>query len=256
MAYDIKMLQTIYFPFDLPVPFKLNSIQSINIYPVSVQESEIFLSSIDIISIDKNIVSDVNIIQMSYLQFIIELIRNNESLKQKLVNILIICLHLKWPEIIYKENRPCIYDKELDITITSKHFDEIKRIILYQNLVHYDDEYINPDVKKAIDDYEKIKSRNIELPTLERKISLITSHTGLSKSEQLKMSFRAHSLLFEEMRNEIEYTLIKPLALYSGKGKELEDLFFRNKKDKFDKYFVKESDYKASMGNNKALQSQ
>ena len=45
--------------------------------------------------------------------------------------------------IWYDENqKPFLKDKDTDIVIKSKDFENIRRLILYQNLVHYDDEYI------------------------------------------------------------------------------------------------------------------
>ena len=64
MAVDIEYLTTSYFFFDKPVPYKLSDESSLMICPISVIDSEIFNSSIDILKIDKNKLSeDVAVVQ-------------------------------------------------------------------------------------------------------------------------------------------------------------------------------------------------
>ena len=54
MAIDIEVLEKGYFYFDKPVPYKLSDTTHVDITTVSVYESEVFLSSCDILQIDKN----------------------------------------------------------------------------------------------------------------------------------------------------------------------------------------------------------
>ena len=64
---NIENLKQQYFYFDLPVPYILQSGQEIQIYPISLKNSSFFLSSVDLLLVDKNESSDVKIISMSYL---------------------------------------------------------------------------------------------------------------------------------------------------------------------------------------------
>ena len=70
VSVDINILSRLYFPFDEPVPYILNKSLSIKIYPISLRNSEFFLSSKDILEIDKNSIPDPKIIQMTYLKFL------------------------------------------------------------------------------------------------------------------------------------------------------------------------------------------
>lgn len=260
MSIDIDYLTKTYFYFDKPVNYQLNDGELL-IYPVQLQSTEIFLSSIGILNIDKNSIPDPKIIQMSYLQFLSEVIffKNSPTLKtniQQLLNIFILCLKLKAPKIKYNEfKKPYIYDELTKLSITSKQFDEIRQIILYQNIPKYDDSYINPDFKKAMEEQNELKNKNIEIPSLERKIAIITAHSGLPKREQELMTYRSHCLLFDEVCGEVEFTTVRPVALFDNGGKNIEHWIYKNKKNKFDEYIKSVDSYTKSMGGNQTIKT-
>lgn len=187
---------------------------------------------------------------MSYLEFIIGMMAEAPVFVQKLVNILKLCLGLEHPAIAFNEqtNKPLIVDEEAGIKITHKEFEDIRRIILYQNIPRYDDEYINPDLKKAMEETDKLRNKDIDMPTFERKCAIITAHCGLSKKEQLEMTLRSHIMLFDEVCGEIEFTTVRPVALFGGKGGELEHWIFHKKKGKFDGYITEKSELVKQMG--------
>ena len=139
-------------------------------------------------------------------------------------------------------------DNEQDIVIKAKDFDNIRRIILYQNLIHYDDEYINPEIKKMMAEVDAVKNAGIEPPTIERRMAIITAHCGISKQEQMNMTYRSHSLLFEEVYGEVEFETTRPILIYAGKGNEIDHWIFKKKKDKYDGYMTDDDSYAQSMG--------
>ena len=214
-----------------------------------VEDSEVFLSSMNILMVDKNSSPSVEIIQMSYLEFIYRILFQDQTNIDRFVNILKYCLHINSPYIGFDENnKPYLADKENDILIGPKDFENIKRLILYQNLIHYDDEYINPELKAAMSEVDELRNKGIDSPTIERRIAIITAHCGLSKKEQLKMTYRSHSLLFEEVYGEVEYTTLRPIALFGGNGDKIDNWIYKKKKDKFDGYVTDADKYSASMG--------
>ena len=220
---DIDFLTSQYFCFDLPVPYKLSNGQEIVLVPLMLDKSEIFLSSVSLLTIDKNSSSDISIIQMSYLQYIVDvLIAQSTVSKQQFINILGLCLNFLHPQIRRdSHNRPLIVDN--GFTITSKDFEDIKTIILYQNIPHYNDEYINPDMKAAMAEIDYLKNKDVEIPSTERKIPIITAHSGLSKKEQMTMTYRSHAILFEEVCGEVNYMVNKPVALWSNQSDKVEN---------------------------------
>ncbi len=252
---DIDILSEVYFCFDEPVPYKVNN-GEIKITPVRLQQSSLFLSSLPILMIDKNSFPDPKVIQMSYLQFICGLLEESPIRKQQLLNILILCLGLKYPEIKWTNgsaSRPVIYDKILNIEITHKQFDDIKKIILYQNIVGYDDEYINPEFKKTMDMTNDLKNKGIVSPSLERKIAIISARTGITKQEQLNMTYRSHSLLFKEVCEEVEYSTYGAIAAFNEKP--LDNWIYKKEKNKFEDYVTSVDKYQQSMGGKSMIKS-
>ncbi len=254
MSVDIKFYQEAFFPFDKPIPYELSCGTTLNIKPVTLQDSILFVTSYNILNIDKNSAPDPEVISMSYLKFLAKrVLPFDELAKQKLVNICILCLGFSIPYVILDDNdRPllCNIDKEgqnILFTVTQKEFDDIKKIILYQNILNFDDSYINPELKERMDEMDELRMKNFEVPSLERRIAIITSHCGISKTEQCEMTFRSHSLLFEEVSNEVEYMCTKPVAVSNGKS-DLVQWIFKKKKDKFSDYITSVEDYNKSMG--------
>ena len=253
MKIDIDFYKRAYFYFDKPVDYPIKD-KLIKIYPIMVEDSEIFLSSMNILMVDKNSSPSVEIIQMSYLDFVYKVLFQEVVNVSKFLNILKYCLHINKPFVGYTEqNRPYLRDNETGLEINAKDFENIRRIILYQNLIHYDDEYINPEAKKAMDEIDTLRNANVELPSIERKMAIITAHCGISKQEQMNMTFRSHSLLFEEVYGEVEFETIRPIMMYAGRGNEIDHWIYRKKKGKFDGYFQSTKQYTEKMGGDSAI---
>ena len=262
MGINLDFLTNAYFEFDLPVPYALNNSSKsyINILPIYLKDVYLFLSSYDVLTIDKNSYPDVEVIQMSYLQFLCQKVIDMKTDKGKIMgyklgNILKVCLDLQNPEIMYKSNgKPYIRDNNTNIIINAKQFDDIKKIILYQNILHYDDSYINPDLQKAISDTKELENKNLTYPSLERRIAIITAHCGLSKKEQLEMTYRSHNALFEEVCGEVEFITTRPISKLFSKD-EVDHWIFKKKKDKFDGYIQSVDSYNKSIGMGQAIKS-
>lgn len=226
---DIEYLKQQYFTFDDPVPFK-----TFTIYPVMLRQYYDFMHCHDILDIDKNSIPDVKIIQMTYLEFLLKLVEENESTQYKLSSILEICLGLDLNKDIVK-----IKDsKELyvnDVLIDARDFDDIRKIILYQNIVDYDDSYVDPDIKKAVDEYNSLTNRDYIKPTLEKEMSCITSHTGIQKRDLIKFTLREFYLLLDVVNTEVDYKIYKT-AETGGMVKFKEPInhwIYSKKKDKY-----------------------
>lgn len=252
MALDMNLLAEIYFAFDKPVEYRLKCGQTLWITPIKVADEPVFNSSYKILDIDKNASSDVEDISMSYLKYLIVKKMGEEACRQQFVNICIFCWGLKMPYLTTDENgKHCLCnlgeDGKEQLRITAKEFDEIKRITLYQNILDYDDEYINPDLKQSMAEVDALRSKDISSPNLERRMAIIMAHSGLSKSAQLEMTMRSHKMLFQEIVGEIEYSAARPIAIFAGKANEVQWIF-KPKKGKFDDYITSVEDYNKSMG--------
>ena len=149
MSIDINFYKEAYFTFDKPVPYKLKCGEEITINPISLSDSMLFMTSYGILDIDKNSTNDAEIISMPYLKFLVQRVLPFSDLpKQQLINICLLCLDFEYPQIIVDDKGKVFLGdffkntKEEKFRISQKEFDEIRRIILYQNLPNYDDDYI------------------------------------------------------------------------------------------------------------------
>lgn len=243
---NIDFLEKTYFTYDKSVPVETDY-GNVDIIPVKLRDYIIFIESADILCIDKNSLPSVEIIQMSYLEFLVKIILQENLNKDKFINILKLCLNFKNPYIYFNENnKPVIFDRDKNIEINEKQFEKIRRVIMYQNILHYNDKYINPELKKAMVEVDELRNKNLNTPNLERKIAIITAHCGILKKDQLEMTCRSHSLLFEEVCGEIEFLTVRPIALYSGN--EIDHWIFKKNRNKFNDYITKIDDYAKSMG--------
>ena len=239
MSVDIELLKLAYFALDEPVPYKLKTGQEILIKPIMVKDSMLFMASVDVLKIDKNSLGSVEAIQASYLKFLQKMIfPSNDIMVQKFLNILDLCLELKGIYLCNDEMERTFIQTESGIVISAKEFDDIAKIILYQNVPDYDDKYINPDIKKSMQEVDRLKNKDYESPDFERQMGIIESHTGILKEQLLKKTWRSFQILFREVCGEIEFYTMRPAAIAVGAGDKVDHYIFKKRKDKFDGYFV------------------
>ena len=260
MGIDIDYLHKAYFVFDAPVPYDLKCGTTIYIEPVKLADSLLFMSSYGILDIDKNQSSDVEIIQMSYLQYLATKICVTPATQQQMINICLLCLGFKQPIFRYNDNGKIVLSNA-DLStgqelfyLSAKEFDEIKKIILYQNLPKYDDSYIDPELKASMDEMDILKAKKISMPDLERRIGIISAHSGITKKEQLTMTLRSHTILFEEVVGEVEYSALKGVSCFGGKSGEVEWIY-KKQKGKYDDYILSVEQYNKSMGGDGSIKS-
>ena len=261
VAIDINIYREAYFTFDKPVPYKLKCNYELLIKPISLADSLVFITSYGILNIDKNSTNDVEVISMSYLKFLTKrVLPFSDVSKQQFVNICLLCLGFECPYVVFDDkDRPSLCNIQKDtgkeiFSITAKEFDDIKKIILYQNLPNFDDSYINPELKERMEEVDALKNKDLETPSLERRMAIITSHCGISKKEQLGMTFRSHTILFQEVSSEVEYMCSKPIAIYGGKPEECQWIF-KKKRDKFEGYITSVENYNKSMGGSGSIKT-
>lgn len=244
---DIDFYTKKYFYWDKPCIYKKGN-HEITIYPIKLEDSEEFLNASSVLSIDKDSLASVDIIQMSYLSFIVKvLFKQNKTCVEYLSYILKKCLDMDNPKIgMDSHNKKMIFDDDKDIFITEKEFEDVRRLILYQNILSYDDSYIDPDLKNAIMETNRLRNRDIDFPDVERRMAIITSHCGLTKEYQQNMTYRAHSKLFKEICGDVDFNTTRSIALLNGK--DLEHWIYKKKKDKYSDYIMTLEDYNKSMG--------
>lgn len=256
MELNFEALGELYFAYDDPVPYQLKTGATLFIRPVLLKDSMIFIQSCDLLDIDKNSSSDVEAIQMSYLRYLSERVLQHQdeqiakASKQKLVNICILCLGMELPYLAKNERGKLVLCdlKHEAITVTEKEFDDVRRIIMYQNFADYDDEYIDPDLKKAMNEVKALKAAKFAPISTERRMNIVMAHCGYSKDAIKSMTYRAFNNLYAEVVGEVDFSATWPIALYAGKTKDVAHWIYRERKDKYSEYIKPLDEYKQSIG--------
>jgi hypothetical protein len=80
---DIEQLELMYFQNDEPCPYKLKCGYELKIKPISVKDWSIFSKSLEILQLHKNEINDIQVIQMSYLEYLVRVVLpcDNENLQ-------------------------------------------------------------------------------------------------------------------------------------------------------------------------------
>lgn len=241
---NLKKLDDTYFSNDEPVPYKLKCGVEILIYPILVKDWSKFSDALGILTIRKNEINEAEIIKMKYLDFLLMLATEDTTILESLNTIIKYSLKEDYflPHELNDKNNLAITDEEYNIKalITGKEFDDIKSIILHQNIYDYDDRYISPDVRELYEQYLQATSSNQVDPSLERKKVFVIGKVGLSMKEINAMSYRIFNQIYIDSVNLDMYMarkIIQASTKYDVKEEPIYPLFEKTV-DKYEKLFV------------------
>lgn len=257
---DIDRLELMYFQNDEPIPYYLkNSVDEngnmstdgykLLIKPIKVKDWSIFNNCIDILMHELQDYNSVEIIQMSYLEFIIDILLDKVSDEQisenafKLSTILSMALGIYEARKGMFRNKPCLtlHDENGDVVslITPKEFNELKKIILFQNIVGYDDRYVNPEVKKLYSIYIRSKNKDMVDPTLEKQKVFVMSKNGMSMKDINDMTYRTFSQIYQT-NVQLDLYIARKILQASEKYKVDDVIYplYEKEKDKYEELFV------------------
>ena len=217
IVVNLELYTNLYFSNGADAPYKLINGNEINVKPVLVKDYPIYDGCIDIIQLAKNEANDIRIIQMSYLQYLMEIVLpqdNEEHVGEiKLRTLLKLCLGCeylyfaknngKWNIII------CNKEGVVENLITPRDFNDIMIIILNQNNPNYDNRIVNPEVRDVMQEYYKIKYADITQPTLEKRKAFVSSKTNKNFLEIGQMSIREFELVYRACLDSELYLAIK-----------------------------------------------
>lgn len=244
-----------------PVPYK-----NLLIYPFKIKEYYNFMLSIDILMQEKDKVNNIDIIQMSYLEYIVKVLFNDDTFNSE------------WEEnnsSIWKKKFNTIFTNSLQCEITdinfcldekgklflfikgnkilAKHFNDLIKIILYLNIANYDDEYVSPDVQEVVDKYFQQQPNKVHSPSLNKKILFVVSETGIGKNEILNMNIIEFEELYNLTLEKFDYKINRTAEL-SGNvefKEKLEHFMFKKPKTIYDTIFQSSQNFEQKMGMNK-----
>ena len=264
---DIKFLTKKYFSKGKPCPYKLKSGIEILIYPILVEDYEDYEDSLSVIQMDKNNVGIPEVISMSQLEYLNYVFSDNTGLGEQQLQmfkqIFSLCLKEDYVAITQDKNGKYIVvvaenvvdnGKEefvLKYTISNKEYLDIVKIILYQNDLDYNDEYVNPDVMKEYNEYMQLKFKGLRQPTLEERKVFVLARYKCSIEEVNKMTKRLFDMLYSEYIG-IEQYFVDVMYKTSEKFDIKENIqypLFKPKEDRFKDLFMSTDTLNNKLGN-------
>ena len=189
--------------------------------------------------------NDINIIKMSYLEFIFNLIQTDMGKEYAgyLINICRLCFGYENIASGINNNKPCLYlcddEQIVKYIINPKEFDDIIKIILNQNDANYDNRYVNPEVRELMAEYYKVRHNDIRTPNLEEKKAYVIGKTGMNINQLNDMSYRLFDLIYNSCVNS-EIYFAQKMVQCSYKYEVKEDVkhpLFEKKKDPYAEIF-------------------
>ncbi|MEG1353704.1 MAG: hypothetical protein RR255_00280 [Bacilli bacterium] len=251
---EIKLYELSYFQNGYDVPYSLTKGGNILIKPILVKDYPVYEFSHTVLNIKKNDTDNIEIIQMSYLEFLInEILNGKEDYSIQLSTIFDLCLDEKKIKIGMDKGKKCLIicdEKDnIKMVIHKKEFDDIRKIILYQNDIKYDDREISSEIIKITNEYYSIKYKNTEIPSLEKRKAFVSSKTGISLKEINDMNYRFFDLVYDSSVNSELYfaqKIIQASPKYDI-GKDVSYPLYTKERDKYEVAFIDESTYKGKV---------
>ena len=239
-----------YISFNKPIPYK-----SFLIYPIKLKDTYDVQDILNLLQVDKNILGNIELITMSNLRFILMTAYVEDKYRVQLDYLLRITLNIDDDKEIqiYADDHSekiligkklteihghVILEEASVQEINADDFDEIKRIILYQNIIDYTDKYIDPDVRKATEEYYRLKNKGAIHVPLEHKMMCVQFKTGMSIEEIGNLTIRNFHLLFNIIVDESDYMALKIAEYNDAKfNSPIENWVYKARKDKYAEAF-------------------
>ena len=271
---NIKEYVDKYVALQKPVP-----LYNLQIKPVLVRDFFQFNNAKDVLNIEKNKLPIIEIIQMTYLLFLLTIMIEQDGFKEDFLTILALSLGVKYDatkrnpsfepnEILTQQTRKdesevwingwdvrfrlnedkvvlCLYDDEDLVEIGDAQFDELRKVILFQNIYKYDDTEMSDDFRRVVEEYYRLKNKDIVLPTLEDRLMAVCVSSAYKLEELYTMPLRLFDALLEYSVDKLEYQvnkLIVNLAQGKVEGLHLSHWVYKTKKDKYSEIFTNAQD--------------
>lgn len=251
---ELQYLDEAYFPFDEPVPLTGN----LKLYPVNVRYHDEFLTCSACMTLNRmDDINGIKRDNIGYLIYkmedekegakwsryfsrLCELVFNIkngikcqkcgkvfdfrqffEGIKEKGNDFRCECGELSFSEVIgIRENKET-KKKELHINgnfISSKDFDRMRQIVMYQNLPDYkDDSYVDIEVRKDQEETRALRAKKNRMgsASLERKMVCLSVKTGFFLEDIYKLTIRKFLMMFSAVDDLINYETAR-IGLMTG----------------------------------------
>lgn len=261
---DIKGYVDKFATFGHPVEYK-----GLKMEPIVVGNSERFYEIVGVLQIEKNKIPDVEVIQMSYLEFLLTLCVNDVEILDNMLELFdlvfsdmykdsllvqegnfspheLLFIQLSDNENIYFPNG---WDLQMkldgksstltihDVELNANDFDNIIKIIMYQNIYDYKEEEMSEDFRKVVEQYYALKNKGMHKPTLEERMMAVIVTTAYTMEQIEKMPLRSFDALFHASVSKVDYISSKALEPHLKEGCHIDHWIYYPEKGKYDGVF-------------------
>lgn len=180
--------------------------------PITVYNYNEFQTSIPCMLLDKNSVPDINIIRMSYLDYIFYLsaFEDTSYLLGMLATLLKLSIDITIDDIQFYMNEKSEYVLLLKgVEIDKNDFLYIREIICAQNNVDLSIFNLDPRVREELKKTIELKGKNsgFEMATLEEQIICVLISTSLSEKEIRDLSLRKFKKILDRVDHKMHYEI-------------------------------------------------
>jgi hypothetical protein len=182
--------------------------KDLKIYPVKLIDSDFFYENVGVLLINKNKIPDKNIIKMSNLAFLYGLCTSFDDIIKVLTNLFKLVLKVENVEFNANENNVFLQTDER--IISEQDFDEIRKIILRQNMVPLDETMLDAELEQRLKEAEEfLAKRQGVAPTLEDKIVAYHCLSGMDYEKIKKLT------IYQFNKGIERFILIKDYEVYT-----------------------------------------
>ncbi|MCK9330248.1 MAG: hypothetical protein M0Q94_10280 [Candidatus Cloacimonetes bacterium] len=222
--------------FGKPVKYK-----NIKLYPIKITDMLEFYNNVNCLTINKNKFPDVEIIKMSYLLFLFVISYQEPKIIEMLNKTL--NMVLKDQEFKFFFENEQLFLKVNNIIINDFEFDNIKNIILQQNLLNVE-QILDPTLEKRLREAEEFLANKNKSATLEERIIAYHCVSGMKYEDIEQLTIYQFNKGLERMQ------LIKNFEVYTyplikgGSGDKVSDwLSHIEERGRYDHVLISESEF-------------
>lgn len=222
--------------FGKPTEYK-----SIKIYPIKINNMLEFYENVNCLTINKNKIPDVEVIKMSYLLFLITLSQKEPEILEMLYRTLNMVLKDQKYELGFQNEKLKL--KVNDIIISDFDFDNIKNIILKQNLLNIE-QILDPELEKRLKEAEEFMSSRNKSATLEERIIAYHCVSGMKYEDIEQLTIYQFNKGLERMQLIKNFEVYTYPLLKGGSTNQIQDwLMHIEEKGRYDHLLISESQF-------------
>jgi hypothetical protein len=203
-------MEDYYFIYDDPYDYK-----GIKIYPVTMRNYLEFNSCISCLLLEKNREPDIDIIRMTYLDYLFLIqsrSQDNKVFLDMVQYLLLMVLRDQYYEF-WKDIDGKYYftiNQNNDVKYYGHDFDNIKEIILKQNGINHEEIFLDEKIEQALKDAQEYKSKHsIKFADLEEQMITYHLYNGYDYEKIYNLTIRKFNKTIQRMMLMEDYKILK-----------------------------------------------